>query len=69
MAIIRLKDHPDAFVTPQEVADFMKVSVRHIQRDIVKGALPARKVGRAWRILITDAQAYVGSTEPDNPKK
>lgn len=63
MPIIRsLRAHEHAFVTTQELADYLGVSRRHIEREIAKGALPARRYGRALRILVTDAQRYVGST-------
>ena len=65
MAIIRdLKNHPDTFVTPKELAQYLGRSERFVQSQIEKGALPARKFGRTYSILIADAQHYVGSTGP-----
>ena len=65
MAIIRsLKDHPKTFVSVKELADYMEVSPRWIQNQIVKGALPARKFGRVLKIQIDDARDFVGSTGP-----
>jgi hypothetical protein len=53
-----LATHGEATVTVDELADFWRVDPRVIYRDISKGALTARKIGRAYRILIADARAY-----------
>ena len=39
-----------AFLTPQEVSDMLRVSVHTVRRWIKEGKLPAYKVGRGWRI-------------------
>lgn len=65
MSIIRsLKNHPVPFVTVQELAEYTGQSTRTLQRAIIKGSLPARQLpgDRRWRILLADAQRYVGST-------
>jgi excisionase family DNA binding protein len=61
--ITDLKNHPHDFVTVEEVADYMKISKRHVQREIEKGILPARKFGNRYRVLITDLQLRIGSTD------
>ena len=62
MSVIQdLRTHPDAFVSVKELADYLNVSPRHIQRQIEKGALPARKFGRTIRIATPDARRYVGT--------
>jgi excisionase family DNA binding protein len=38
------------FLTPQEIADRLRVSVYTVRRWIKEGHLPAYKVGRGWRI-------------------
>jgi excisionase family DNA binding protein len=38
------------FLTPQEVAEILRVSVYTVRRWIKEGNLPAYKVGRSWRI-------------------
>lgn len=38
------------FLTPQEVAELLRVSVYTVRRWIKEGDLPAYKVGRSWRI-------------------
>ena len=40
----------EQWLTPAEVATEMKVSKRTAQRMCRRGDLPARKVGKAWRI-------------------
>jgi excisionase family DNA binding protein len=57
-----LKDYPEAFLSVKQAADFLDVSETLIQRQIEKGALPARRFGGVVRILKADFQAYVGST-------
>lgn len=41
---------PKEFLTPQEVAEILRVSVYTVRRWIKEGDLPAYKVGRSWRI-------------------
>ena len=40
----------DQTMTPQEVADFLRLSLRTVMEKLRKGELPAVKVGRQWRI-------------------
>ena len=64
MGIHNLKDHKAAFVSVGETAEYLGVSDRHLHREIIKGALPARRFGRCLRVLTEDFRRYVGSTEP-----
>jgi excisionase family DNA binding protein len=43
-----------AFLTPQEVSELLRVSVYTVRRWINDGELPAYKVGRGWRISESD---------------
>jgi excisionase family DNA binding protein len=43
-------DSPRDYLTTAEVAAWLKVSVFTVRRWIKQGDLPARKVGREWRI-------------------
>jgi excisionase family DNA binding protein len=43
-----------AFLTPQEVSELLRVSVYTVRRWINEGELPAYKVGRGWRISESD---------------
>jgi excisionase family DNA binding protein len=60
-----LKDYPGAFITTTQAADYLNMSAKAIRAQIEKGALPARKFGDEYRILISDFQLYVGSTSSD----
>jgi excisionase family DNA binding protein len=62
MEIKSLKNHPRLFVTVKEAADCLAVTPKHIQNAIAKGSLPARKYGRAIRILAADFDEWVGTT-------
>ncbi len=49
-----------SFLTPQEVADLLRVSVYTVRRWIKEGDLPAYKVGRGWRISEPDLGRWLG---------
>ena len=60
-----LQEHPEPLITPEELAEYLKVSVDTIHRAIRTGALPAIRVGpRLLRIRIEDARQFVRPTEP-----
>ena len=64
-----LKEHPEPFVTPDELAEYLKVSVDTIQRAIRSGALPAMRVGpRLLRIRTEDARQFLRPTESAKPR-
>jgi excisionase family DNA binding protein len=47
------------FLTPQEVSEFLRVSVYTVRRWIKEGHLPAYKVGRGWRIRKAEIGAWL----------
>jgi len=47
------------FLTPQEVADLLRVSSASIRRLLRRGELPAVRVGRAWRVEESDLQRWL----------
>ena len=47
------------FLTPQEVADLLRVSSMTVYRLIKAGELRAVRVGKAYRILEDDVDAYL----------
>ena len=47
-----------------EVADFLRISHRSVQRLIASGELPAKRVGGVWRVTIGALEAYLAN--PDN---
>jgi excisionase family DNA binding protein len=48
----------DKLFTPEQAADYLQVSSRSVYRWIHTGRLPARKVGRLWRITEADLAAF-----------
>jgi len=50
----------DMLYTPQEVADFLKISVFTVARKLKKGELRGKKLGIFWRILGADVLDYAG---------
>lgn len=54
---------PQAFLTPQEVSDLLRVSVYTVRRWIKEGDLPAYKVGRGWRISEADIAEWLDSNQ------
>lgn len=56
MQLTKLMSRPqqEMFLTPQEVADTLKVSIFTVRRWIGQKELPAYKVGRGWRIARAD---------------
>lgn len=49
-----------SFLTPQEVAHLLRVSVYTVRRWIKEGNLPAYKVDRGWRISEADLGLWLG---------
>src|SRR5688572_3597615 len=55
-----INEHPDPFVTPDELATYLKVSLDTIHRAIRRGALAAVRVGpRLLRIRTEDARRFL----------
>jgi excisionase family DNA binding protein len=48
-----------AYLTPREVSEIMRVSVYTVRRWILDGELPASKVGRGWRISEPAIQTWL----------
>ncbi len=46
-------------LTPEEVADRLKVSIFTVRRWIHQGELPAYRIGRGWRIGTTDLSKWL----------
>lgn len=51
----------DQTMTPQEVADFLRLSLRTVMEKLRKGELPAVKVGRQWRISRSALESKISS--------
>lgn len=54
--LVNLATHDYQFVTPPELAAYLKCDRRTILRMIDTGALRAYRVGRNWRIATADAR-------------
>jgi excisionase family DNA binding protein len=49
--------------TSEEAAEILRTSRRTVQRMIREGKLKAHKVGRAWRVLARDIEAFFAEQE------
>ena len=49
----------EAFMTPSEVADLLKVSIYTVRRWINQRTIPAYKVGRGWRIETSEFKDWL----------
>ena len=59
-----LQRHTEPLVTPDELAEYLKVSVDTIHRAIRAGDLPAMRIGpRLLRIRIEDARQFLRPAE------
>lgn len=63
---------PDLFSpvwTPSEAADYLRVSVNTVHELCRTRQLRATRVGRQWRILKTDLDAYLGIRDAGQQEK
>ena len=60
--------YQDEILTSEEASEFLKVSNKTILRLARDGALPAQKIGRAWRFCRSELVAYVAH-RPDPAKR
>jgi excisionase family DNA binding protein len=59
----------EQYITPQEVADRLKVPRRTVMDWIYVGKLPAIKAGKKWRVKEADVVAFIeASTSRPTPK-
>ncbi|NLS79759.1 MAG: helix-turn-helix domain-containing protein [Chloroflexi bacterium] len=56
----------DSFLTPEEVADLLKVSIYTVRRWINRQTLPAYKVGRGWRIEASEFESWLSENRQGN---
>ena len=47
------------YLTPQDIADTLKISVQKVRNMVRAGELPAIKVGRQWRVRKADFEKYL----------
>ncbi len=53
----------EAFLTTDEVLDYLHVNLRTVYRLIKAGKIPAVRVGRQWRFRKTDIDAWLVSQQ------
>lgn len=58
-----MEELKQAFYTPQEAADILKVNVETIRRRIKDKTLKANKMGNRYRISQEDLQAFIEITK------
>ena len=56
----------EAFLTTDEVLDYLHVNLRTVYRLIKAGKIPAVRVGRQWRFRKTDIDAWLASQRAAN---
>jgi len=56
----------DEMLTPNEVAEFLKVPVTTIWRWCREGTLPAVKIGKYWRIPQNDLNEFLRANSNSN---
>lgn len=58
----------DAFLTTEEVLQYLQVNLRTVYRLIKAGKIPAVRVGRQWRFRKTDIDAWLQSQQAANAR-
>lgn len=54
----------EAFLTTEEVLEYLQVNLRTVYRLIKAGRIPAVRVGRQWRFRKSDIDAWLDSQRP-----
>ncbi len=62
------RKNPRDYLTTAEVAAWFKVSVFTVRRWIKQGDLPARKVGREWRVPQGALEARLRTDQDQAPR-
>src|SRR5262245_51638064 len=55
----------ETYLTPEEIAERLKVVPRTVYRWLTTGSLRGIKLGRIWRVAPTDLQRFLGSQSND----
>ena len=58
----------EAFLTTEEVLEYLQVNLRTVYRLIKAGKIPAVRVGRQWRFRKRDIDAWLESQQPRNAR-
>ena len=59
MRNVEVQMKPDEILTSEEATELLKVSNKTVLKLARDGALPAQKVGRAWRFCRSELVSYV----------
>ena len=51
-------------MTAEEVAEYLRIDLTTTREMLREGKLPGRKVGRAWRVLRDELEAWLRQPEP-----
>lgn len=54
------------FLTPEEIAEDLRVSLEAVYRWLRLGILPGKKFGSLWRIRTEDYEAFVAPTQEED---
>lgn len=54
-------------MTPEEVAEFLRVTPQTVYRGLHQGSLPGAKVGNQWRILRSNLYEFLCGRSLDEP--
>ena len=54
----------DEVLTTEEVAQFLKIDKQTVRELLRLRKLPGRKVGRDWRVLRSELEAWLRQSEP-----
>jgi excisionase family DNA binding protein len=54
----------EAFMTTEEVLEYLQVNLRTVYRLLKAGAIPAVRVGRQWRFRKKDIEAWLEASQP-----
>lgn len=59
-----------SFLSPQEVGDMLHIGKSTIHRWILSGALPAKRIGKQWRVAMNDIEAiFLSDERPGEPDR
>jgi excisionase family DNA binding protein len=58
----------EAFLTTEEVLEYLQVNLRTVYRLIKAGRIPAVRVGRQWRFRKSDIDAWLDNQRPRAPR-
>ena len=62
-----MPEHESEIMTPEELADYWRVHVSTVYRQLEKGLVPgAFKVGRVWRVPLSALSALMNLKIPDS---